>query len=402
MKCSILISMYLFLNIKAYSQVTTPSYCLVNQNNEVSEGCLGTKLSFDSINRFAEAYPETTQGISLIGPKGPTFTPLVAQSTSLTPNQMVPPYIMSQWKLKAPPNVLNWSIMPKVVIFGGSQSEGQVLIPSRGWIKTAHRNKSLVLGCIFLPPDVYGGDKLSTQINWLLNPDSDVAKQLVLLLKTYGFDGYFINAESSTASEKSRDFGQLMRKMKDLAEEEHIPIHLEWYVVGNIDITDDLISKNGQCNSDSAFIDHFIWSDFRSKWSQLLPHMQSTYNPYRVEYGAYNEDELKSLLEINKDFKSSISYFTYNGIVLPSTTNYLMTPEAEDQKTLEFWGKYSTSFLNDTTRKIYNLPFVTNFSTGRGKDFYINGNSMAFGPWNSMELQSDLPLIDWKNPLIYF
>lgn len=402
MKKIVLSCAFLFVNVSTVAQVTTASYCLVNKDNDVSIGCTGTKLESTSINQFIEAYTDTNQSISLVGPSGSTFTPLVAQSTSLTANQLLPASLMSQLKLETPPNVLNWSVMPKVVIFGGSQSEGQVVIPSRGWIRTAHRNQSLVLACLFLPPDVYGGDKLESQIDWLLTPKSDVAQQLVSLVKTYGFDGYFINAESSAASSRSRDFGQLMTKMKGLAKAQHVPIHIEWYVVGGVDIADDMITSEGVRVSDSAFVDHFIWADFRSQWSSLSPYLQSIYNPFRVEYGAYDETELKSLIAAKKTLKSSISYFTYNAIVTSSMNSLIESPETQDARTIQFWKQYGSAFQSDNERKRYVFPFVTNFNTGRGKEFYINGTAMDFGPWNSMELQSELPLIDWQQAQVSF
>lgn len=62
----------------------------------------------------------------------------------------------------------------------------------------AHRHGVPVLGNVFLPPAAYGG-----QLRWtrdLVRKDAEgrypLAAQLVAVAAAYGFDGWFVNAET--------------------------------------------------------------------------------------------------------------------------------------------------------------------------------------------------------------
>lgn len=93
----------------------------------------------------------------------------------------------------------HWAYLDELVFWGGSAGEGLILAPNAPIVDAAHRHGVPVLGNVFLPPVAYGG-----QLQWtrdLVQKDSTghypLAAQLVAVAAAYGFDGWFINAETS-------------------------------------------------------------------------------------------------------------------------------------------------------------------------------------------------------------
>lgn len=92
----------------------------------------------------------------------------------------------------------HWAYIDELVFWGGSSGEGLILAPNAPVVDAAHRHGVRVLGNVFLPPAAYGG-----QLQWtrdLVQKDASgrypLAAQLVSVAAAYGFDGWFINAET--------------------------------------------------------------------------------------------------------------------------------------------------------------------------------------------------------------
>ena len=98
--------------------------------------------------------------------------------------------------------------------FGGSCSEGQVLIPSPDQIRWAHRNGVNILGTIFFPDNC--GEESShwydTFTSSKIEPASGkpyylrYAEILTEMAALYHFDGFFINQESVPTAEAVRSY----------------------------------------------------------------------------------------------------------------------------------------------------------------------------------------------------
>ena len=296
--------------LKAASLPKSAYFCLVNSDGNPSSGCTGPKLIAEELALFKDLYTEEVRPRTPYSPSSRILNPLIGQSTSAMANQMLSKAQLDSHKLQMIPNVLNWQKIQKLTIFGGSQSEGQVVVPNRNWIHTAHKNQGIILGTIFLPPDFYGGDKLNGQVAWMLNPKSSVAQNLVDLAKLYGFDGYFINGESNYSQSHKPDFGVFVEEIKALAIKANYPLHIEWYVVGSVAMEDMVISSSEKKVTSSVFIDHYIWSSFEESWQKESSKDQELYNPRDVEYGAYDLSELDQIVQSYKG--NSLSYFTFN------------------------------------------------------------------------------------------
>lgn len=103
------------------------------------------------------------------------------------------------------------------MFWGGSSGEGIVLAPNAPVVDAAHRHGVPVLGNIFLPPVAYGGDLQWTRD--LVQRDAlgrfPIAEKLVRVARTYGFDGWFVNAETdggdSSLAARMREFLRALR-----------------------------------------------------------------------------------------------------------------------------------------------------------------------------------------------
>ena len=371
-------------------------FCLVDSNGDRAPTCTGPELSSANIDLFADLYPTNaySDGSSL-NPQKTIFSQLIAQSTSETANQMMPKSQLDELKLQVTPNILNWHRTYKIIAFAGSLGEGQVYVPDRDVIYKAREIGSEadeegveVLGSLFLPPDAYGGDKLVSQIDWMLDEKSQVPQQLALLAKTYGFHGYFINGESNEAQNRKPEFGLFVERLKKAGNDLNYPLHVEWYVVGSADVEDMVVRSDNTKVTGSSFIDHFILSSFYQLWMALTEEQKKSYGAYNIEYGAYDADEFKNVIQ-NYSKGASVSYFDFNALEDPEGKLLLKDEKTQDDNLRKLWDGVDSVF--EARSFSYKLPFYSSFNTGKGKDFFINGQSMGYDHWNSLGIQSPLP-----------
>ncbi len=99
----------------------------------------------------------------------------------------------------------HWAYVDELVFWGGSSGEGLILAPNAPVVDAAHRHGVPVLGNVFLPPAAYGG-----QLRWtrdLVQKDAagrhPLAGRLVAVAEAYGFDGWFVNAETGEGTPRS-------------------------------------------------------------------------------------------------------------------------------------------------------------------------------------------------------
>ena len=114
----------------------------------------------------------------------------------------------------------HWQYIDELVFWGGSSGEGLILAPNAPVVDAAHRNGVAVLGNVFLPPTAFGG-----QLQWtrdLVQRDAlgrfPVAEKLIEVAAAYGFDGWFINAETDGGdAQLGSDMHDFMRRLHSLA-----------------------------------------------------------------------------------------------------------------------------------------------------------------------------------------
>ena len=312
-----------------------------------------------------------------------------------------------------------WQYMDKLVYWGGSAGEGLILAPKASVIDAAHRNGVPVLGTLFFPPVVYGG-----RIEWvrdLVQRKGDtfpVADKLIEAAKYYGFDGWFFNQETAGGDAAlASDLRDLLKYMQRKSR-----LHIMWYDAmtqdgnvrwqGALNATNQMFFQQPDAPpvSNTMFLD-FRWRparlaasrdmalslkrdpydlyagvdveangyNSRVDWSTLFPEAQ----PSVVSLGFYRPDWTFNQAKDEADFARRDNRFWVGPNGDPAHT-----------QTAEAW-KGVAHYIPETSA-ITRLPFVTNFNTGQGHLYAVQGTVVSHGDWNNLSLQDALPTWRWR------
>ncbi|MDF1654343.1 MAG: hypothetical protein P1U34_04445 [Coxiellaceae bacterium] len=311
------------------------------------------------------------------------------------------------------PQELNWQYLQSMVYFGGSQSGGQVLAPTPGWIHAAHQNGVKISGTIFFSPPVFGGDKEYKAFDDMVTPgpvQKKIAQQLALLADTYGFDGWFINQEVESMDQKKLIGMQSFIHQLHLADPKLI---VTWY-----DDSDPWTFLNNSINA--LLVD---------------PQADKTiYNPVFINYGWGNPQQYVAAAgHINYPVKNihygidvpEGSMYTWTAqqgyfnrvMPTPSTAYGALTewdymtlitktndgkPGNEslnvmNQNERAFWTNNKPPMIDGASRyvpwftAVNQLPFNSYFNTGQGNDYFIDGSAQQVGSWHDIGQQDLLP-----------
>ncbi|WP_236570391.1 endo-beta-N-acetylglucosaminidase, partial [Streptomyces mexicanus] len=313
----------------------------------------------------------------------------------------------------------HWAYIDELVFWGGSAGEGLILAPNAPVVDAAHRHGVPVLGNVFLPPAAYGG-----QLRWtrdLVQKDASghypLADRLVAVAAAYGFDGWFVNAETGGGdSALGADMLGFVRELKQLAAAKGQRV--TWYdamtVNGTVDWQGALDSRNQALFqvADDMFVD-FRWSAGSLASSGDLAEQlgRSRYELWAgvdVESGGWNTAvDWDAIVPADRPHTTSI------GLYRPEwTRNHLPaghTPEEFHAADDRFWtGRSLDPSRPDATdgwrapalsvadrSTITALPFATVFNTGHGLRWYEDGAVTSDRAWNHLGLQDRLPSRRW-------
>jgi endo-beta-N-acetylglucosaminidase D len=309
-----------------------------------------------------------------------------------------------------------WQYMDELVFWGGSASEGLILAPNPTVTDAAHRNGVRVLGNVYLPPTAFGG-----QIQWVRDfvqrsgSRFPVADKMIEAAQYYGFDGWFINQETAggdtAMATAMRDFLIYMRASGS---------RVIWYDAmtntGSVSWQNALTSANQQFFqngstrvSDDMFL-NFWWSTSGLAGSAGLARSlgRSQYDLFAgidVEANGYNTS-----VGWTSVFPENSAHVMSLGIYRPEWTFKSATsPTDFYARDSRFWIGANGDPSNTTTTAAWKgiahyiteqtpvtaLPFVTNFNTGHGKKFAVNGTVLSTSTWNNLGLQDVLPTWRW-------
>lgn len=330
-----------------------------------------------------------------------------------------------------------WQYIDTLVYWGGSSGEGLIVTPSADVIDVAHKNGVPVLGTVFFPQAAHGG-----KIGWLndfLQKDEDgnfpMVAKLIEVCEYFGFDGWFINQETE-GSESDPDgvltaeHAVLMQEfIKAFKAEAGDSLQLMWYdsmtVDGEMDWQNALTDKNKyfvigddqEAVADSMFL-NFWWNTRTYAPDELLKATAEKAEELGVDpYDIYAGIDVQA-----NGTKTNVRWHLYAPDGQPYTSLGLYCPSwtyfaAEDfytdfqEKESQFWvnakgdpfvdvvaqeGKWagiSTYAIEKTV--VQSVPFVTNFSTGNGYNFFINGTKVSAKDWNNRSMQDVLPTYRW-------
>jgi endo-beta-N-acetylglucosaminidase D/PKD repeat protein len=306
-----------------------------------------------------------------------------------------------------------WQYVDLMVYWAGSAGEGIIVPPSADVIDASHKNGVPIVGNVFFPPTVYGG-----KFEWveqMLTQRSDgsfpAADKLIEVAEYYGFDGWFINQETEggtpETAAKMKEFLAYLQANKPEG------MHIMWYDSmvdnGSISWQNKLTDQNKDFfqRSDSMFL-NFWWNSQKSSYEKAK---QLGENPYDLYTGIDVEARgTETRIPWEGIFPEGQSPYTSLGIYRPDWT-FKTTSTIKEFFNKEdlFWvgqeGDPSQTANNGqwkglahyfSAKTVVNeLPFVTNFNTGSGKSFSVNGKTLSEEEWNNRSLQDILPTWRW-------
>ncbi|MET8560081.1 endo-beta-N-acetylglucosaminidase [Streptomyces flaveolus] len=407
----------------------TPPYASYWYPDSLPAGSPGPGITWRSLKSWRAADDPDLAFNAASTPLAARFTPTPANTTARSGQARVQALVSfgptsanpSQGSATADYYALtHWAYIDELVFWGGSAGEGLILAPNAPIVDAAHRHGVPVLGNIFLPPVAYGG-----QLQWtrdLVQKDAaghyPLAAQLVAVAAAYGFDGWFVNAETSGGNTA---LGTAMlgfvKELKALAAARGQRV--TWYdamtVNGTVSWQGALDSQNQAFfqAADDMFVD-FRWSaatlaasgtkadqlgrgryelwagvDVESNgsgtavnWDAIVP----TGKPHITSIGFYRPEWTRNHLPADQrapeDFHAADDRFWTGRSLDPAR------PDASDP-----WRAPAVSVADRST--VTSVPFASVFNTGHGLRWYEEGVVTSDAPWNHLGLQDRLPSRRW-------
>ncbi|WP_330332992.1 endo-beta-N-acetylglucosaminidase [Streptomyces sp. NBC_00536] len=395
-------------------------------------GSPGAGIVWRSLKQWrAETDPDLAHNTASV-PLAARFTPVAANATARAGQARISSLVSfgptagnpSQGGASADYYALtHWAYLDELVFWGGSAGEGIVLAPNAPVVDAAHRNGVRVLGNVFLPPVAYGGDLQWTRD--LVQQDSlgryPIAERLAEVAAAYGFDGWFVNAETDGGdSELATRMRGFLRALRAAGEPKGLRI--TWYDAmnstgrvgwrGALDPSNQEFFEDRQGKvADTMFVD-FRWSAGSLAASgtlagQLGRDRYELWAGVDVESAGWNTDPgWDAIVPRGRDHVVSYGFYRPEW-----TRNHLTdrSPGAFHAADDRFWTGESldpsrpaagsawrapASVVADRST-VTALPFASTFNTGHGLRWYENGTVTSPAPWNHLGLQDRLPGRRW-------
>ncbi|MFF5493720.1 endo-beta-N-acetylglucosaminidase [Streptomyces aquilus] len=409
--------------------------------DSLPSGSPGTGITWRSLKSWRAADDPDLAFNAASVPLAPRFTPTPANPTARSGQARIQSLVSfgptssnpSQGAATADYYAFaHWAYVDELVFWGGSSGEGLILAPNAPIVDAAHRHGVPVLGNVFLPPVAYGG-----QLRWtrdLVQQDAagryPLADRLVAVAATYGFDGWFVNAETGGGdSALGAAMLGFVRELKSLAAARGQRV--TWYDSMTVNGS---VSWQGALNSgNQAFFeaadDMFV--DFRWTAGSLLSSGTRADQLGRSRYELWAGADVEANgwnTSVNWDaiVPSGRAHVTSLGLYRPEwTRNHLpatRTPEdfhaADDRfwsgrsldpsqpDATDSWRAPAVSVADRST--VTSVPFASVFNTGHGLRWYEEGAVTSDRPWNHLGLQDRLPSRQWvvrtegRRPLVGF
>ena len=298
-----------------------------------------------------------------------------------------------------------WQYATSFVYWSGSK-RGQVVVPTGEFTDAAHTNGVPVMGTIFFD---WGGNS-SVVENFVRNYRS-VADKLIEVMEYYGFDGYFFNEETAVDYTTAGNLRSMIAYMR----QQRPNMLIGWYdsitASGNLSYQDAVNGYNSGWVSAGVneFFMNYNWTtqDVNTTVSTMQNLGKSQYEAFAgldVQQNCMNTYFSSNYLLNNNNNKLKLSLALY----CPNSTMGLSGDGADfheverqfyvnggDPRSTSSsgWAGMSRFFADHTT--IISAPFVTNFNSGHGKAFYIDGVKSRDAEWSYQSVQDVMPTWTW-------
>lgn len=297
-----------------------------------------------------------------------------------------------------------WQYATSFVYWSGSK-RGQVVVPTGEFTDAAHTNGVPVMGTIFFD---WGGNS-SVVENFVRNYRS-VADKLIEVMDYYGFDGYFFNEETAVDYTTAGNLRSMIAYMR----QQRPNMLIGWYDSitdsGYLSYQDAVNGSNSGWVSAGVneFFMNYNWTtqDVNTTVSTMQNLGKSQYEAFAgldVQQNCMNTNFSSNYL-LNNSNKLKLSLALY----CPNSTMGLSGDGADfheverqfyvnggDPRSTSSsgWAGMSRFFADHTT--IISAPFVTNFNSGHGKAFYIDGVKSRDAEWSYQSVQDVMPTWTW-------
>jgi endo-beta-N-acetylglucosaminidase D len=414
--------------------------CLANQFSTVNRPSLGMIRTIQDFYQWRMAMHFTNESIAKIplAKRAVISGPAVLTGFDIDDRAWQYDFLSTQWSeggcgarqktshLRKANDVYNfkfWQYIDTSYYFG----HGVLTVPPTMWTNAAHRNGVVSLGTFNLN-EVDAYSMLDSQH---LHQTSQV---LLDVARTLGFEGYLINYEGADSRLKVA-LPVLMKELKNKG------LTVIWYdapISGGFAnyLNDEALPffvPSGNFNSNYSW-GYPYSSGFPQKSFQTLVknHMENLKNNvfqmgdvYRDAYKLYPTQvclpadknpffsRFKDVFndESHSSFYSALGFYAPNWTMFGGSADPVSDTKVPEVKVFEqsdaaFWeGSGALGCGNENYRNvsyfvrprtvISQLPFYTNFNTGVGEHYFLNGQMVSDGPWSHFTLQQILPT--WQN-----
>ena len=331
-------------------------------------------------------------------------------------------------------NPTYWQYMDMVIWWGGSAGEGIIVPPSAPVIDACHMNGVKILGNIFFPPRAYSGDP--AWVKQMLTKEGNTypyAEKMYQIAKYYGFDGWFINEETSASTET--EWAEWIKYFYQCAEVDgNYDMYIQWYDA-NPSVNNSLnimkanpntsffanygsasgltIANNSDTLKNEGFSTEQIFNKLYSGIEQAQGGLTGNAQYFQACFPKtghassmqiFNPEEpiWKKTVEDLLDTENNCGQQAYDAM------NTVFSNEAR------FWTNAQNNPADVTDRDntypnpwpglanaiqersvIQYKPFVTAFSAGLGKHRFVNGEKRGSQDWYHRGMQNILPTWRW-------
>ncbi len=315
-------------------------------------------------------------------------------------------------------------------------------IPNAAYTNAAHKNGVMSIACMYFD----GNNRKGQSINEMLDRDDEgnflIVDKLVEMAEYYGYDGYFLNQEESTSEEAGGD-AALQELMSQLTAR---GMYTQYYTAGQRSIDNSripwLTNSEGKTVCNSIFTDYVNGGNY--EWYDPDPSVtwckNNGYNIYDVGFfglectrGGLNvHPGNHAFIEGTRNLKASIALFTpvdqYRKKLIFNDDNpdlpayqqarfqwmvdarerFFFSGAKHDPTDTEFEGTvdWSSVGAGDVSARgvaqyisersvIDGSTFYTNFNTGRGMQYFVDGAVSRDEEWSNINIQDILPSWQW-------